>query len=99
MIYGIVRLVLDDFSALHTRWMPDLDSIVLFKSKAVRDDVLEGLEAGCESYEDYAPLDLEFWAAKRKREKVECPPRDERGRFLKYIHNEDEKRKSKVGEG
>jgi len=57
MTYGIIRLELDDFSALNPCWVADVESIRLFRHKAMRDRVLDELEDGCESYEMYVPFD------------------------------------------
>ena len=72
MIYGIIKVELDDFSALSTKWVPDVESILLFRSAAMRDRMLEALRDGCESYEDYVGFERTF------TERV----RDDKGRCL-----------------
>lgn len=73
MIYGIIKVELDDFSALDTRWVPDVESIMLFRDKAYRDRVLRRLQDGCESFEDFVPFDRDIMEHTK----------DERGRFSK----------------
>ena len=91
MIYGIIRLELDEFSGLNTRWVPDLESVRFYSQRADRDLALEELEDACESYEDYAPIDsspvthVEFISDRYglNRMKSVPRPRGERGKFIK----------------
>lgn len=73
MIYGIIKVTLDDFSRIDAHWVPDVDTICLFRSEAYRDRVLDGLRCSCESYEDYVPFDRE----------IAEHFRDKKGRFKK----------------
>lgn len=66
MIYGIVRVELDDFSAQDVHWVPDLTSIVLFRSEAIRNDVLRELADNCGEFEDYEPIEMDFYAKKKR---------------------------------
>ena len=96
MIYGLIRLELDDFSGLDTRWVPDLGSLRTFYTERDRDMLLSELEEDCECYEDYVPLDIvpmkhdDF-----VRERFGLPPqypRDEKGRFKKYKYENQERK-------
>lgn len=82
MIYGIIKVELDDFSALNTKWVPDVESILLFRSESIRDIVLSLLREECESYEDYIPFEKTF------TERI----RDEKGRFLRGYHESKQER-------
>ena len=83
-VYGLKRLDLDEFSALETRWVPDTDSLRVFWNKADRDLALSELDAACESYEAYIPLDIapirrdEFERSQRKAKKNNVG-------FMKYL--------------
>lgn len=57
-VYAIVKYMLDDFSGLDTKWVPDLDTIRVFSSREVRDEVAAELEDVGESYEQWLPIDL-----------------------------------------
>ena len=50
-VYAIMKYTLDDFSGLDTKWGPDLDTIRVFSSREVRDEVAAEFEDVGESYE------------------------------------------------
>ena len=60
MIYGIIKVTLDDFSRTDAHWVPDVETICLFRSEAYRDRVLANMRCCCETYEDYVPFDREI---------------------------------------
>jgi len=51
MVHGLVKCVLDDFSRLDTRWIPDLSTLALFIDEGDRDRSMDELNEACESYE------------------------------------------------
>lgn len=91
MIYGLIKLELDDFSGLDTRWVPDLDSLRCFTQRRDRDEVLSELDVGCESYEAWMPVDIspvthEEYLKRTRRSKFDINyPREKNGRFKKYL--------------
>ena len=105
VVYALIRLELDDFSGLDTRWVPDLDSLRAFTTERDRDGALAELDAGSECYEEWMPLEIKpichddyLRATRCSRFDIDYP-RDGKGRFKKYLCYEgNEGRKAEAGE-
>lgn len=59
MVYGMMRVVLDDFSRVNTHWVPDVESIVLYGSRDERDVAMAEAEGECDEYEAWVPFEKE----------------------------------------